>query len=150
MSQLELNIACEDYMVQRITMVFDISLRVIDMHSSFEFGFHCDLFVGFRLQSTKCMAVVDLWKKFQHSNVVQLREVFTTKGFGDQCKHTPAANVNAITQFYSKFSLVNFSALVIVYDYHPGSQTLLAKYFTPTSESNNYQDPFQGEARPFR
>ncbi|XP_055321590.1 PAN2-PAN3 deadenylation complex subunit PAN3 isoform X4 [Sitodiplosis mosellana] len=79
---------------------------------------------GFRLQSTKCMSIVDLWKKFQHSNVVQLREVFTTKGFGDQ-------------------------SLVLVYDYHPGSQTLLAKYFTPTSESNNYQDPFQGEARPF-
>lgn len=43
-----------------------------------------------------------------------------------------------------------FIALVLVYDYHPGSQTLLAKYFTPTSDSNNYQDPFQGEARPFR
>lgn len=41
-------------------------------------------------------------------------------------------------------------ALVLVYDYHPGSQTLLAKYFTPTSDTNNYQDPFQGEARPFR
>ncbi|XP_031623876.1 PAN2-PAN3 deadenylation complex subunit PAN3 isoform X4 [Contarinia nasturtii] len=79
---------------------------------------------GFRLQSTKCMGIVDLWKKFQHSNVVQLREVFTTKSFGDQ-------------------------SLVLVYDYHPGSQTLLAKYFTPTSDSNNYQDPFQGEARPF-
>lgn len=42
--------------------------------------------LGFRIQSTKCMSVVDLWKKFQHSNVVQLREVFTTKAFGDQCK----------------------------------------------------------------
>lgn len=42
------------------------------------------------------------------------------------------------------------AALVLVYDYHPGSQTLLAKYFTPTSDTNNYQDPFQGEARPFR
>lgn len=104
------------------------------------------------------MGVVDLWKKFQHSNVVQLREVFTTKSFSDQCKH--------------KFSLLNgwlshhdscpnvaklifigvlfLVALVLVYDYHPGSQTLLAKYFTPTSDTNNYQDPFQGEARPFR
>lgn len=43
---------------------------------------------GFRIQSTKCMSVVDLWKKFQHSNVVQLREVFTTKNFGDQCECT--------------------------------------------------------------
>ncbi|XP_037907770.1 PAN2-PAN3 deadenylation complex subunit PAN3 isoform X2 [Hermetia illucens] len=79
---------------------------------------------GFRLQSTKCMTVVEMWKKLQHSNVVQLREVFTTKAFGD-------------------------NSLVLVYDYHPGSQTLLAKYFTPTQESNGYTDPFPGEARPF-
>lgn len=44
-------------------------------------------FSGFRLQSTKCMPIVDLWKKFHHSNVVQLRELFTTKQFGDHCKH---------------------------------------------------------------
>ncbi|XP_073841801.1 poly(A) specific ribonuclease subunit PAN3 isoform X4 [Musca autumnalis] len=79
---------------------------------------------GFRLQSTKCMTVVEMWKKLQHSNVVQLREVFTTKAFGD-------------------------NSLVLVYDYHPNSQTLLAKYFTPPPESNGYNDPFQGEARPF-
>lgn len=41
-------------------------------------------------------------------------------------------------------------ALVLVYDYYPGSQTLLSKYFTPGSDANGYQDPFQGEARPFR
>lgn len=29
---------------------------------------------------------MDSWKKLQHSNVVQLREVFTTKSFNDQCK----------------------------------------------------------------
>ncbi|XP_017071182.1 PAN2-PAN3 deadenylation complex subunit PAN3 isoform X1 [Drosophila eugracilis] len=79
---------------------------------------------GFRLQSTKCMTLVDMWKKLQHTNVVQLREVFTTKAFGD-------------------------NSLVLVYDYYPGSQTLLAKYFTPTPETNGYTDPFQGEARPF-
>ncbi|KRK01458.1 PAN2-PAN3 deadenylation complex subunit PAN3 isoform X3 [Drosophila yakuba] len=79
---------------------------------------------GFRLQSTKCMTLVEMWKKLQHTNVVQLREVFTTKAFGD-------------------------NSLVLVYDYHPGSQTLLAKYFTPAPETNGYTDPFQGEARPF-
>lgn len=41
---------------------------------------------GFRLQSTKCMSVVEMWKKLQHSNIVQKKEVFTTKAFGDQCK----------------------------------------------------------------
>lgn len=101
------------------------------------------------------MSIVDLWKKFQHSNVVQLREVFTTKSFGDQCN-------NHTTYFFSYFIetrtlsiivlfiLFRKTALVLVYNFHPGSQTLLAKYFTPTTESNNYQDPFQGEARPFR
>ncbi|XP_058835746.1 PAN2-PAN3 deadenylation complex subunit PAN3 isoform X1 [Topomyia yanbarensis] len=80
---------------------------------------------GFRLQSTKCMQFVDMWKKLQHTNVVQMREVFTTKTFGD-------------------------NSLVIVYDYHPGSQTLLSKYFIPSAESTNgYTDPFSGEARPF-
>uniref|UniRef100_A0A3P8YEC1 PAN2-PAN3 deadenylation complex subunit PAN3 n=1 Tax=Esox lucius TaxID=8010 RepID=A0A3P8YEC1_ESOLU len=38
---------------------------------------------GFRLVNTKCMMLVDMWKKIQHSNSVSLREVFTTKAFGD-------------------------------------------------------------------
>uniref|UniRef100_A0A8C2K231 PAN2-PAN3 deadenylation complex subunit PAN3 n=1 Tax=Cyprinus carpio TaxID=7962 RepID=A0A8C2K231_CYPCA len=40
---------------------------------------------GFRLVNTKCMMLVDMWKKIQHSNTVTLREVFTTKAFGDHC-----------------------------------------------------------------
>lgn len=73
------------------------------------------------------MQVVDVWKKFQHSNCVTLREVFTTKSFGD-------------------------NSLILVYDFHPGSQTLLSKYFTPTT--NGYggpttAGPFSGDARPF-
>lgn len=61
-----------------------------------------------------------------------------------------------------------FAALILVYDYHAGSQTLLAKYFTPITDHMNgnggggsggaglggngtggYTDPFGGEARPF-
>uniref|UniRef100_A0A0E9V053 Uncharacterized protein n=1 Tax=Anguilla anguilla TaxID=7936 RepID=A0A0E9V053_ANGAN len=41
---------------------------------------------GFRLLNTKCMMLVDMWKKIQHSNSVTLREVFTTKAFGDHCE----------------------------------------------------------------
>uniref|UniRef100_A0A8C7ZM91 PAN2-PAN3 deadenylation complex subunit PAN3 n=1 Tax=Oryzias sinensis TaxID=183150 RepID=A0A8C7ZM91_9TELE len=41
---------------------------------------------GFRLVNTKCMMLVDMWKKIQHSNTVTLREVFTTKAFGDHCE----------------------------------------------------------------
>lgn len=41
---------------------------------------------GFRLSSTKCMVLVDMWKRLSHTNIVQLKEVFTTKAFGDNCK----------------------------------------------------------------
>lgn len=41
---------------------------------------------GFRLQSTKCTSIIESWKKLQHSNIVQLREVFTTKACGDNCE----------------------------------------------------------------
>lgn len=47
---------------------------------------HVQMFAGFRLVNTKCMMLVDMWKKIQHSNAVTLREVFTTKAFGDHCK----------------------------------------------------------------
>ncbi|XP_032596131.1 PAN2-PAN3 deadenylation complex subunit PAN3 isoform X3 [Drosophila grimshawi] len=93
-------------------------------HNSTGFKYCLRRLHGFRLQSTKCMTLVEMWKKLQHTNVVQLREVFTTKAFGD-------------------------NSLVLVYDYYPGSQTLLAKYFTPAPETNGYTDPFQGDARPF-
>lgn len=36
--------------------------------------------------STKCMSIIEQWKKLQHSNIVQLREVFTTKACGDNCE----------------------------------------------------------------
>lgn len=42
--------------------------------------------IGFRLVNTKCMVLVDMWKKIQHSNIVTLREVFTTKAFAEPCK----------------------------------------------------------------
>ncbi|KAK9722665.1 Pan3 Pseudokinase domain [Popillia japonica] len=71
---------------------------------------------GFRLQNTKCMTYVDQWKKLVHSNIVQLKEVFTTKAFGD-------------------------NSMVFVYDFHPGSETLLSKHFSP-DQLNGYTDPF--------
>lgn len=81
---------------------------------------------GFRIQSVKLMMqVVDVWKKFSHPNCVTLREVFTTKAFGD-------------------------NSLILVYDLHAGSQTLLAKYFTPiTNGYGTTGSAFSGDARPF-
>lgn len=32
------------------------------------------------------MTIVDQWKKVEHSNVVHLKEIFTTKNFNDRCK----------------------------------------------------------------
>lgn len=81
---------------------------------------------GFRIQSVKLMMqVVDVWKKFSHPNCVTLREVFTTKAFGD-------------------------NSLILVYDLHAGSQTLLSKYFTPiTNGYGTTGSAFSGDARPF-
>lgn len=86
---------------------------------------------GFRLSSTKCMSVVDLWKKLQHSNMVHLREVFTTKAFGDH-------------------------SIVFVYDYHAGADTLMSQYFNqPTVPPLNgfcppiYSPSANGLTRPF-
>ncbi|XP_012285188.1 PAN2-PAN3 deadenylation complex subunit PAN3 [Orussus abietinus] len=73
----------------------------------------------FRLANTKCMVLVDMWKRLAHTNLVQLREVFTTKAFGDH-------------------------SMVFVYDYHPGSETLLNKHFSST-EVNGYTDPFSSD-----
>jgi PAB-dependent poly(A)-specific ribonuclease subunit 3 len=73
---------------------------------------------GFRLQNAKCMVIVDLWKNLNHSNIVQLQEVFTTKAFGD-------------------------NSMIFVYDYYPGSETLLSKYF-----SSDQPDPFAPDTSP--
>lgn len=86
---------------------------------------------GFRLSSAKCMAVVDVWKKLQHSNLVHLREVFTTKAFGDH-------------------------SIVFVYDYHAGAETLMNQYFgqSPALAVNGfcpavYPPSANGLTRPF-
>ncbi|XP_022651277.1 PAN2-PAN3 deadenylation complex subunit pan3-like isoform X1 [Varroa destructor] len=60
---------------------------------------------GFRLSSTKTIIeIIDHWKKIQHSNLVQLRELFTTKAFGD-------------------------NSVVFVYDFFAGAQTMKQVYF---------------------
>ncbi|KAM9333220.1 PAN2-PAN3 deadenylation complex subunit PAN3 isoform 3-T3 [Pholidichthys leucotaenia] len=66
---------------------------------------------GFRLVNTKCMMLVDMWKKIQHSNSVTLREVFTTKAFGDH-------------------------SLVFAYDFHAGAETMFSRHFNdPAADS---------------
>ena len=42
--------------------------------------------VGVRLTSHKSVQQFEKWRKVEHANVVSLREMFTTKAFGDNCK----------------------------------------------------------------
>ncbi|XP_045542246.1 PAN2-PAN3 deadenylation complex subunit PAN3 isoform X1 [Papilio machaon] len=69
---------------------------------------------------------LDLWKQLDHPNVVRLQECFTTVAFGD-------------------------NSLVMVYDYHPGCETLMSKYIRNngagnSSDSNGtLHDPFSSD-----
>lgn len=94
------------------------------------------------------MILVDMWKRLAHTNLVQLREVFTTKAFGDHCQYF------FFILFFFIFSVFFFiklkiAAMVFVYDYHPGSETLLTKHFSAT-ELNGFADPFATEANSSR
>ena len=76
---------------------------------------------GFRLVNTKCMVLVDQWKKLQHANLVALRQVFTTKAFHDH-------------------------SMVFVYDFFPGAETLMLKHFNSPNQmaaGNAFMDPFK-------
>lgn len=81
---------------------------------------------GFRLINTKCMMLVEQWKKLVHSNLVTLRQVFTTKSFGDH-------------------------SMVFVYDFYPGAETLMTKHFNnPSQISSAFMDPFSADgSRPY-
>ncbi|XP_023349501.1 PAN2-PAN3 deadenylation complex subunit pan3 isoform X4 [Eurytemora carolleeae] len=78
---------------------------------------------GYRLVNTKCMGLVEQWKKMSHSNLVTLRQVFTSKSFNDH-------------------------SMIFVYDYYPGSETLMTRHFS--SELNPQIDPYNGDtSRPY-
>lgn len=40
--------------------------------------------IGYRLANQRCMELVELWKKIQHSNIIPLRDVFGTKEFNGE------------------------------------------------------------------
>lgn len=41
---------------------------------------------GFRLTITKYAPLIEAWKKINHANIVQLKDVFITKAFNDSCE----------------------------------------------------------------
>lgn len=82
---------------------------------------------SFRLNPTlnsRLMALVEAWNKLFHPNIVQLREAFTTKAFGD-------------------------SSIVFSFEYFPGAITLMAKHFNNPQSLNGFTSEFSGGARPF-
>ena len=75
---------------------------------------------NFKLVNSKCMVIVEQWRKLSHSNLVALRQVFTTKEFGDQ-------------------------SIIFVYDFYPGAETLMAKHFSNSSSlpgNSPFMDPY--------
>lgn len=61
---------------------------------------------GFKLVNQLAFASMDTWRRMRHPNIVGLKEAFTTKTFGD-------------------------NSLIMVYDYHPLSETLYDEYISP-------------------
>ncbi|KAH9416634.1 PAB-dependent poly(A)-specific ribonuclease subunit 3 [Dermatophagoides pteronyssinus] len=51
------------------------------------------------------MGTIESWKRIQHPNIIPLRQVFTTKSFGD-------------------------SSVIFVYDYYPLAETIMSSYFS--------------------
>ncbi len=69
---------------------------------------------GFKLLNESHMAILDQWTHFSHTNIVNLREAFTTKAFNDD-------------------------SLIFVYDFHPNSETLFQRHFVCSSRTQEPQ-----------
>ncbi|KAI4757351.1 PAB-dependent poly(A)-specific ribonuclease subunit pan3 [Aureobasidium sp. EXF-3400] len=65
---------------------------------------------GFRLTDENAIRAIQTWKRISNGNVVTVHDAFTTRAFGD-------------------------SSLIVVTDYHPLSQTLADKIFTPNARN---------------
>lgn len=70
------------------------------------------------------MAVVDLWKNLKNCHLASLCEVFTTKAFGD-------------------------NSMIFSYEYFPGAETLLEKYFSASSSSSERHGNDPSVPRPY-
>ncbi|KAL8575598.1 hypothetical protein ACOMHN_028619 [Nucella lapillus] len=83
---------------------------------------------NFRINPTmnnSLMTLVETWSKLYHPNIVQLREAFTTKAFGD-------------------------NSVVVSYDFLAGAETLMAQRFTSSLQPlNGFSADFSPASRPF-
>ena len=78
---------------------------------------------GFRLTSGKAVLEMEKWRKLQHTNLVALREMFTTKAFGDNCR---LAGLGQIAHTHPRN--MSPAALVFVYDYHSGAESMQSRH----------------------
>jgi len=58
---------------------------------------------GYRLANEMAMKSIENWRRIDHSNIVSLKEAFTTKAFGDHCKY----NINSILIYFYDFIKIN-------------------------------------------
>ncbi|VVC32549.1 Hypothetical protein CINCED_3A004446 [Cinara cedri] len=75
---------------------------------------------GFRQTITKYAPLIEAWKKINHPNIVQLKDIFITKAFND-------------------------SSLIFIYNYHPDSESLQTRHFNSHETLNGYNDPFSSD-----
>ncbi|KAI0764089.1 hypothetical protein BC629DRAFT_1293677 [Irpex lacteus] len=61
---------------------------------------------GYRLNSQSAFGNIEAWSRIKHPNLVSVKEAFTTRAFND-------------------------NSLVVVYEYHPNSQTLFEAHLRP-------------------
>ena len=109
---------------------------------------HTPTLPGYKLSNKRAIQTLEQWKKLQHSNVVSLKEMFTTKAFRDNCEyltcsvsrhlhpfhlfppslthspsHCPSPTLPLPPSVHFPHHL-STTALVLVYDFHPGAVTL--------------------------
>lgn len=90
--------------------------------------------LGFRLVNEQAMASVERWRKIRHSNIVSIREAFTTRAFGDPCKW--------LHSWSKPSSYIDWIAVIFVYQYHPGAKTLLSMYGMGNRSANGSAPTF--------
>ncbi|CAF0937819.1 unnamed protein product [Adineta ricciae] len=85
--------------------------------------------MGCKLPTVRSYEIVEAWKKINHANIVQLREVFLTNDFDD-----------------------DQPSIVFVYDYLPCCETLQKRHFSANNSLlKGWSNPYNisGEDRPF-
>lgn len=98
----------------------------------FLFNIESSVHEDYRLTHQSAFAPVEVWSQIQHPSIIAVREAFTTRSFGDNCM------LPLVLKLVIPF-LVWYTALVVVYAYHPNAQTLYDAHIKPKAPA--YQQP---------